>query len=72
MAASDAAILASHSDGVLLVVRAGFADRKAVQMAAQQLATVGARIIGAVFNDADSRAWPYQRSYHYKAYHAEA
>ena len=72
MAASDAAILASHSDGVVLVVRAGFADRNAVQLAAQQLATVGARIIGAVFNDADSRAWPYDRSYHYKAYHTDA
>lgn len=72
MAASDAAILASHSDGVLLVVRAGFADRNAVQLAAQQLATVGARIIGAVFNDADARAWPYDRSYHYKAYHSDA
>lgn len=72
MAASDAAILASHADGVLIVVRAGFADRNAVELAAQQLATVGARIIGAVFNDADSRAWPYERSYHYKEYHKDA
>jgi polysaccharide biosynthesis transport protein len=69
MAASDAAILASHSDGVLLVVRAGYADRKAVQAAAEQLATVGARVVGAVFNDADSKAWPYEKSYHYKSYH---
>jgi capsular exopolysaccharide synthesis family protein len=71
MAASDAAILASHSDGVLLVVRAGFADRNAVQLAGQQLASVGARVIGAVFNDADARAWPYERSYHYQSYHKD-
>jgi capsular exopolysaccharide synthesis family protein len=73
MAASDAAILASHCDGVLLVVRAGYADRNAVQAAADQLATVGARVVGAVFNDADASAVPYDKSYHkYKSYYSES
>jgi tyrosine-protein kinase Etk/Wzc len=51
LATADAGIVASLTDGVLLVVRAGTTDRNAAQRACQQLANVGARVIGTVLND---------------------
>jgi len=51
LATADAGIVASLTDGVLLVVRAGTTDRNAAQRAHQQLANVGARVIGTVLND---------------------
>ncbi len=51
LATADAGIVASLTDGVLLVVRAGTTDRNAAQRAYQQLANVGAHVIGTVLND---------------------
>ncbi len=51
LATADAGIVASLTDGVLLVVRAGTTDKNAAQRACQQLANVGARVIGTVLND---------------------
>ncbi len=51
LATADAGIVASLTDGVLLVVRAGHTDRNAAQRAFQQLANVGARVVGTVLND---------------------
>ena len=51
LATADAGIVASLTDGVLLVVRAGATDRNAAQRACQQLANVGARVVGTVLND---------------------
>jgi polysaccharide biosynthesis transport protein len=51
LATADAGIVASLTDGVLLVVRAGATDRNAAQRACQQLSNVGARVIGTVLND---------------------
>lgn len=51
LATADAGILASISDGVLLVVRAGQTDRVAAKRAHQQLVNVGATIVGTVLND---------------------
>ena len=51
LATADAAIVASLTDGVLLVVRAGTTDRNAAKRAYQQLANVGARVVGTVLND---------------------
>jgi polysaccharide biosynthesis transport protein len=51
LATADASIVASLTDGVLLVVRAGATDRNAAQRACQQLANVGARVVGTVLND---------------------
>jgi len=51
LATADAGIVASLTDGVLLVVRAGATDKNAAQRACQQLANVGARVIGTVLND---------------------
>jgi capsular exopolysaccharide synthesis family protein len=51
LATADAGIVASLTDGVLLVVRAGTTNRNAAQRAYQQLANVGARVVGTVLND---------------------
>jgi tyrosine-protein kinase Etk/Wzc len=51
LATADAGIVASLTDGVLLVVRAGATDKNAAQRACAQLANVGARVIGTVLND---------------------
>lgn len=60
--APDASVIAARSDGTLLVLRAGRTRRALVQDALQQLAAVGARIVGAVLNDADAKT-PLYREY---------
>jgi capsular exopolysaccharide synthesis family protein len=71
LAASDAAILTRHADGALVVVRAGKTERSALQTAIQQLATVGARVLGTVLNDPDAEVPKYARyySYYYNNYY---
>jgi capsular exopolysaccharide synthesis family protein len=65
LAASDAAILATISDGVVLVVRAGVTEAEAGQQAIAQLQSVGARVVGAVLNDPDSKLEQYGGYYNY-------
>jgi capsular exopolysaccharide synthesis family protein len=65
LAASDAAILATLVDGVVLVVRAGVTEADAAQQAMQQLISVGARVVGAVLNDPDSKMQKYGGYYSY-------
>jgi Mrp family chromosome partitioning ATPase len=71
LATADAGILASLSDGVLLVVRAGQTDRGAAQRAQVQLAHVGARIIGTVLNDPGGEVPKYGEYYYPYDYSAE-
>jgi capsular exopolysaccharide synthesis family protein len=66
LAASDGAILATLSDGVVLVLRAGATEGEAAQQAIQQLGAVGARIVGAVLNDPDAKVPMYSGYYHYE------
>ncbi|MFN2601732.1 MAG: polysaccharide biosynthesis tyrosine autokinase [Gemmatimonadaceae bacterium] len=66
LAASDGAILATLSDGVVLVLRAGSTEGEAAQQAIQQLAGVGARVVGAVLNDPDAKVPTYGGYYHYE------
>jgi len=66
LAASDAAILATLSDGVVLVLRAGSTEGDAAQQAIQQLSGVGARVVGAVLNDPDAKVPAYGGYYHYE------
>jgi capsular exopolysaccharide synthesis family protein len=65
LAASDAAILATITDGVVLVVRAGVTEVEAGQQAIAQLQSVGARVVGAVLNDPDSKLQQYGGYYNY-------
>jgi capsular exopolysaccharide synthesis family protein len=66
LAASDAAILATLVDGVVLVVRAGVTEAEAGQQAMAQLQSVGARVVGAVLNDPDSKLQSYGGYYNYE------
>jgi capsular exopolysaccharide synthesis family protein len=59
---TDAAILGSRTDGVILVVRAGVTDRAAVRFAFDQLKAVRARVLGCVLNDVDSKREPHYGS----------
>jgi capsular exopolysaccharide synthesis family protein len=52
---TDAAILGSRADGVIVVVRAGITDRSALRYALKQLDSVRARVLGCVLNDVDAR-----------------
>jgi tyrosine-protein kinase Etk/Wzc len=60
---TDAALLGSYADGVVLVARAGVTDRGAVTYALEQLRAVRAPILGAVLNDVDQKKEQYYGSY---------
>lgn len=62
-AVADAAVLATQTDGVLLVLKAGKTNREAARRALRSLADVQARLYGAVLNDVDLRAPRYGDSY---------
>jgi tyrosine-protein kinase Etk/Wzc len=66
LAASDAAILSTLADGVVLVVRAGETEADAGVQAMQQLTAVGARVVGAVLNDPDAKVHKYGGYYKYE------
>ncbi|HEX7941767.1 MAG TPA: polysaccharide biosynthesis tyrosine autokinase, partial [Gemmatimonadaceae bacterium] len=68
---ADSAILASMADGVLLVVSAGHTNRRAAQLAVQQLQDVDARVLGVVLNDPNARV-PQYDSYGYASYYGYA
>ena len=51
MAVPDASMLASHVDGVLLVVSAGRTKREHLRRAQQRLARVQAHLVGAIMNN---------------------
>jgi len=52
---ADAAVVGAHSDGVIVVARAGVTDVQALAFAMDQLAHVRAPVVGAVLNDIDFR-----------------
>lgn len=49
---SDAVILGSQADGVMLIVGAGQADRESCQLAAQRIVQAGGRLLGVVLQKA--------------------
>lgn len=61
LAVTDAAVLSSKVDGVLLVVSAGKTKRESARKAQAQLEKINARVIGAVLNNvkADSSSQTY-------------
>jgi tyrosine-protein kinase Etk/Wzc len=66
---ADAAILSTMADGALLVVRAGATNRKAAQLAVQQLEDVDARVLGVVLNDPKAQV-PLYDQYGYSSYYS--
>src|SRR6266705_1490886 len=66
---TDASILATMVDGVVLVVHGGHSSRAVVRRAKQQLLDVGANIFGIVLNNVKVEAYDYNSNY-YSAYYA--
>lgn len=58
---SDAALLASHLDGVLILLRSGKAVGQEVTRAREQMERVGGKVLGAVFNAYGGEAGGYGR-----------
>ncbi|MGH7493288.1 MAG: GumC family protein [bacterium] len=70
IAVTDAAVLGSRLDGVILVVKAGQTDREAAYRAYTLLKNVGTRILGALLNGVqiESMYGSYYYYYHYYYY----
>lgn len=65
--ASDALLLSPQTDGVLLMVKAGYMNREMVQKAVEQLRVAQANLIGIVLNEIDIKREGYYK-YYYKYY----
>jgi polysaccharide biosynthesis transport protein len=63
LAVADATILASKSDGVMLVLRSGYTPTQAVRDAIERLHHVRANLIGVVLNDVSTRKDNYYKYY---------
>ena len=72
LAVTDSAILATHTDGMVLVLRSGETEQRAAERAIDQVRRVGVRVFGAVLNEVasttveESHYMQYYYSYHPK------
>lgn len=70
-ALADAAVLATQTDGVLLVLDAGNTRREAARRAIEALGRVNARVVGAILNRLPTSGGGYYYYYYYHArYHS--
>jgi capsular exopolysaccharide synthesis family protein len=69
---TDASILSTMADGVVLVVHGGKSSRAVVRRAKQQLLDVGAHIFGVVLNNVKLESQDYYYSGYYSSYYSEA
>lgn len=51
LAVTDAAVLAGHTDGVVLVMRSGETEQRTAERSVEQLRRLGVRVFGAVLNE---------------------
>jgi tyrosine-protein kinase Etk/Wzc len=65
---TDAALLGTYADGVVVVARSGVTDRGAIAYALEQLAAVRAPVLGVVLNDIDVRKDRFYGSYGLASY----
>lgn len=68
---TDASILSTMVDGVVLVVHSGRSSRAVVRRAKQQLLDVGAHIFGVVLNNVKLETQDYYYSGYYSSYYTE-
>ncbi|MDQ1639497.1 MAG: polysaccharide biosynthesis transport protein [Pyrinomonadaceae bacterium] len=68
---TDASILSTMVDGVVLVVHSGRSSRAVVRRAKQQLLDVGAHIFGVVLNNVKLETQDYYYSGYYSSYYRE-
>jgi Mrp family chromosome partitioning ATPase len=69
LAVTDASVLASGVDGVLLVFKPGSTRRGVARQAVQQLQRANARILGVVLNNLDLGRAGYGYRYYYHKYY---
>jgi capsular exopolysaccharide synthesis family protein len=69
---TDASILSTMVDGVMLVVHGGRSSRAVVRRAKQQLVDVGAHIFGVVLNNVRMETQDYYYSGYYSNYYSSA
>jgi capsular exopolysaccharide synthesis family protein len=69
---TDASILSTMVDGVVLVVHGGKSSRAVVRRAKQQLLDVGAHIFGVVLNNVKMETQDYYYSGYYSSYYSES
>jgi len=62
--ASDALILSRHTDGVVLIIRAGDLNRDMIQKAVSQIQHAQANVVGVVLNQVNVRREGYYKYYH--------
>jgi non-specific protein-tyrosine kinase len=67
---ADASAIAPHTDGVLLVARAGRTPREAARQAVAQINVVGATVLGFVLNDPDAIGQRYGEGKYTKEYYS--
>ncbi|HBB66051.1 MAG: hypothetical protein A2X28_06245 [Elusimicrobia bacterium GWA2_56_46] len=65
---ADALLLGPHTDGVIMVLKAGYASELMVKRAKDQLVQSGAKILGVILNDVRARMMEpdYAQSYYYQ------
>jgi Mrp family chromosome partitioning ATPase len=68
LAVTDAAVLAVHTDGAVLVLRSGETEQRTAERSVEQLRRVGVKVFGAVLNEV-SAASP-DESYYLKYYYS--
>ncbi len=71
VAVTDAVVLSSHVDGVIMVIKSFKVAKDLVLQAKRQLTDVDARLIGVVLNDFDIQRKSYGYYYYYTYYGAE-
>jgi capsular exopolysaccharide synthesis family protein len=69
---TDASILSTMADGVVLVVHGGKSSRAVVRRAKQQLLDVGAHLFGVVLNNVKMETHDYYYSGYYSSYYSDA
>ncbi|MBW2709420.1 MAG: polysaccharide biosynthesis tyrosine autokinase [Deltaproteobacteria bacterium] len=70
--ASDAMILAPHTDGVLFVIKSGYLKRELVKKAVVQIKKTQANLIGVVLNQVDVKRARYSSGKYYATYYGES
>ena len=68
LAVTDSAILGTHTDGMVLVLRSGSTEQRAAERAVDQVRRVGVRVFGAVLNEVPSTT--VEESYYMQYYYS--
>ena len=68
LAVTDAAVLAAHTDGAVVVLRSGETEQRAAERSVEQLRRLDVRVFGAVLNEVATTTT--EESYYLQYYYA--